>query len=387
MFSQATADRLGVETGDMVEISSRDRKLEAPAMIVPGHADDAVTLPLGYGRLHTGHVGLAVGFNAGELRASDAPWFDRGATVTNTGRHHRLAITQDHWTMAPDGREIPPPAVEAPLAEVLNSGSMFHEELEGRRGPLPDVFKPVDYSGQQYKWGMAIDLNKCTGCNACVVACQSENNIPVVGKDNTWRGREMQWLRIDRYFSGPVDDPQMINQPLACVQCETAPCEYVCPVNATVHSDEGLNEMVYNRCIGTRYCSNNCPYKVRRFNFLDYTGDISPARELGMNPDVTVRARGVMEKCTYCVQRIERKRIATRVEGRAIADGELETACQQGCPTQAITFGSLNDPASKVSQAHADARRYDLLHELGTRPRTAYLARVRNPNPDLAKVD
>jgi molybdopterin-containing oxidoreductase family iron-sulfur binding subunit len=387
MLSQATADRLGVETGDILEISSRDRKLEAPAMIVPGHADDAMTLPLGYGRLQTGHVGLAVGFNAGELRASDAPWFDHGATVTNTGRHHRLAITQDHWTMSPDGRDIPPPAVEAPLAEVLNSGSMFHEELESRRGPLPEVFKPVDYSGQPYKWAMAIDLNKCTGCNACVVACQSENNIPVVGKDNVWRNREMHWLRIDRYFSGPVDDPQMINQPLACVQCETAPCEYVCPVNATVHSDEGLNEMVYNRCIGTRYCSNNCPYKVRRFNFLDYTGDISPARELGMNPDVTVRSRGVMEKCTYCVQRIERKRIATRIEGRTIADGELETACQQGCPTQAITFGSLNDASAKVTKLHADPRRYDLLHELATRPRTAYLARVRNPNPDLVKVD
>ncbi|HEX3905715.1 MAG TPA: TAT-variant-translocated molybdopterin oxidoreductase [Polyangia bacterium] len=387
MLSQTTADRLSVETGDMVTITCRDRTLEAPAMIVPGHADEAITLPLGYGRVHTGHVGRAVGFDATALRTSLAPWFDRGAVVANTGKRYRLAITQDHWTMSPDGRDIPPPAVEAPLAEVLNSGSMFHEELEERRGPLPDVFKPVDYSGQTYKWAMAIDLNKCTGCNACVVACQSENNIPVVGKDNVWRGREMQWIRIDRYFSGPVDEPQMINQPLACVQCETAPCEYVCPVNATVHSDEGLNEMIYNRCIGTRYCSNNCPYKVRRFNFLDYTADISPAREMGMNPDVTVRARGVMEKCTYCVQRIERKRIATRIEGRTIADGELETACQQGCPTQAISFGSLNDPTAKVTKLHADPRRYDLLHELATRPRTAYLARVRNPNPDLVKVD
>ncbi|HVV51193.1 MAG TPA: Fe-S-cluster-containing hydrogenase [Polyangia bacterium] len=387
MFSQTTADRLGVETGDVVAITCRDRTLEAPAMIVPGHADDVITLPLGYGRVNTGHVGRGVGFDAGGLRTSDALWFDRGAAVTNTGRHHRLAITQDHWTMSPDGRDIPPPAVEAPIAEVLSAGSMFHEELEERRGPQAVIHEPHDYSHEQYKWGMAIDLNKCTGCNACVVACQSENNIPVVGKDGVWRGREMQWIRIDRYFSGPVDEPEMITQPLACVQCETAPCEYVCPVNATVHSDEGLNEMVYNRCIGTRYCSNNCPYKVRRFNFLDYTGDISPARELGMNPDVTVRSRGVMEKCTYCVQRIERKRIATRVEGRAIADGELQTACQQGCPTQAITFGSLNDPEAKVTKLHADSRRYDLLHELGTRPRTAYLARVRNPNPDLVKVD
>jgi molybdopterin-containing oxidoreductase family iron-sulfur binding subunit len=370
-----------------VAITYKDRTIEAPAMIVPGHADDAITLPLGYGRTRTGHVGLGVGFDAAGLRTSDAPWFDRGANVTNTGRHHRLAITQDHWTMSPDGRDIPPPAVEAPIAEVLNSGSMFHAEIEERRGPQPVIHKPWDYSQQQYKWGMAIDLNKCTGCNACVVACQSENNIPVVGKDNVWRGREMHWIRIDRYFSGPVDQPDMISQPLACVQCETAPCEYVCPVNATVHSDEGLNEMVYNRCIGTRYCSNNCPYKVRRFNFLDYTGDISPAQEMGMNPEVTVRARGVMEKCTYCVQRIERKRIETRIEGRAIADGELVTACQQGCPTQAITFGSLNDPQAKVTKAHDDPRRYDLLHEIGTRPRTAYLARVRNPNPELVKVD
>jgi molybdopterin-containing oxidoreductase family iron-sulfur binding subunit len=387
MLSQATADRLGVETGDLMSISSRDRAIEAVAMVVPGHADDAVTLPLGYGRVKAGQIGTAVGFDAGALRTSDAPWFDRGATVTALGRHHRLAITQDHWTMSPDGREIPPPAVEAPIAEVLTPKSTFNEELEERRGELPWIHQPWDYSNQQYKWGMAIDLNKCTGCNACVVACQSENNIPVVGKDNVWRGREMQWLRIDRYFSGPVDEPDMITQPLACVHCETAPCEYVCPVNATVHSDEGLNEMVYNRCIGTRYCSNNCPYKVRRFNFLDYTGDLSAARGLAMNPDVTVRARGIMEKCTYCVQRIERKRIATRIEGRAIADGELQTACQQGCPTQAITFGSLNDPEAKVTKLHADTRRYDLLHELGTRPRTAYLARVRNPNPDLVKVD
>jgi MoCo/4Fe-4S cofactor protein with predicted Tat translocation signal len=388
MLSQATADRLAIKTGDLIQVEYRDRQVEAPAMIVPGHADDAVTLPLGYGRLATGHIGRAVGFNAGALRVSEAPWYDRGATIAPSGKgRYRLAITQDHWVMSPDGRDTPPPAVAAPIAEVANPGSMFHEELEERRGPQANMYTPVDYSHQQYKWGMAIDLNKCTGCNACVLACQSENNIPTVGKDNVWRGREMQWIRIDRYFTGSVEDPEMVTQPLACVQCETAPCEYVCPVNATVHSDEGLNEMVYNRCIGTRYCSNNCPYKVRRFNFLDYTGDITPARELGMNPDVTVRSRGVMEKCTYCVQRIERKRIATRIEGRPIADGELETACQQGCPTRAITFGSLNDPGSKVSKLHDDPRRYDLLHEIGTRPRTAYLARVRNPNPELGKVE
>ena len=385
MLSEATAKALKLETGDVVEVSYRDRHLDVPVMIVPGHVDDTVTLPLGYGRTAAGVGGVAkdVGFNAGALRTSDNPWYDRGASLEKTGRRFKFAITQDHWTMSPDGREIPPPAVEAPIEEVLKRDSEFNKEIELRRGPLPTIHEPVDYSKQPYKWGMSIDLNKCTGCNACVVACVSENNITTVGKENVYKGREMQWIRVDRYFSGTDDALSMITQPLMCVHCETAPCEYVCPVNATVHSDEGLNEMVYNRCIGTRYCSNNCPYKVRRFNYLNYIADYTAARELGMNPDVTVRTRGIMEKCTYCVQRIERKRIATRIEGRTIADGELETACQQGCPTRAIVFGSLNDASSKVSQQHADPRRYDLLHEINTRPRTAYLARVRNPNPEL----
>jgi molybdopterin-containing oxidoreductase family iron-sulfur binding subunit len=387
MVSEGTAKALGLEDGDIVEISYRDRHVDAPIMLVPGHADDVVTLPLGYGRTGGEKVAAGVGFNAGELRVSDAPWFDRGVTLAKTDRKVRFSITQDHWTMSPDGRDIPPPAVDTTIAEVLNPHSKFHEEVEDRRPnpehPQPTIHKPVDYSGQAYKWAMAIDLNKCTGCSACVVACQSENNITTVGKENVRKGREMQWIRIDRYYKGSFADPDVIIQPLACVHCETAPCEYVCPVNATVHSDEGLNEMVYNRCIGTRYCSNNCPYKVRRFNFLNYIEDYTAAREMGMNPDVTVRTRGIMEKCTYCVQRIERKRIATRIEGRTILDGELETACQQGCPTRAIVFGSLNDASSKVSQLHADPRRYDLLHEIGTRPRTVYLARVRNPNPEI----
>ncbi|HXU04005.1 MAG TPA: TAT-variant-translocated molybdopterin oxidoreductase [Polyangia bacterium] len=391
MISEATAKALNLEDGDVVEISYRDRRIDAPVMRVPGHADDVVTLPLGYGRTGGEKVAAGVGFNAGALRCSDAPWYDRGVKLEKTERQVQFSITQDHWTMAPDGREAPPPVVEASLAELLNPHSKFHEEIADRRPnperPQPVIHTPVDYSTQQYKWAMAIDLNKCTGCSACVVACQSENNINTVGKENVRKGREMQWIRIDRYYKGSFEEPDMVTQPLACVHCETAPCEYVCPVNATVHSDEGINEMVYNRCIGTRYCSNNCPYKVRRFNFLNYINDYTAAREMGMNPDVTVRTRGIMEKCTYCVQRIERKRISTRIEGRAIQDGELLTACQQGCPTGAIVFGSLNDSNSKVSQAHADPRRYDLLWEIGTRPRTVYLARVRNPSPELGQPE
>jgi Fe-S-cluster-containing dehydrogenase component/anaerobic selenocysteine-containing dehydrogenase len=385
MISQATAAAQGLDTGDIVALQIRDRSVEGPILIVPGHVDNAVTVPLGYGRSGVGEsVAVGVGFDAGAVRASDAPWFDRGLKLARTGDDHKFAITEEQWTMAPDGRTTPPPAVDTTLAEVLKEGSRFNEEIEQRRGPQPTIHEPVDYSTRQYKWGMSIDLNKCTGCSACVVACQSENNISVVGKENVRKGRHMQWIRIDRYFTGNIEEPEVINQPLGCQQCETAPCEYVCPVNATVHSDEGLNEMVYNRCIGTRYCSNNCPYKARRFNFLNYINDLSAARQMGMNPDVTVRTRGIMEKCTYCVQRIERKRIDTRIAGTTIKDGELQTACQQGCPSRAIEFGSLNDATAKVTRLHGDARRYDLLHEIGTRPRTAYLARVRNPNPELA---
>ncbi len=389
LLSSTTAEKLGVVTGDMVEISYRQQTLEGPVMIQPGHADDALTLPLGYGRGGAELIAKGVGFNAGAIRSGDAFWFDGGAAVVKIGTGYKFGITQDHWSMSPDGRKTPEPAVATTLVDVLNEHSEFHEELEERRGPLPTVHTPHDYSKETYKWAMAVDLNKCTGCNACVIACQSENNVPTVGKANVANGREMQWIRIDRYFTGPVEDPEVVTQPLACVHCENAPCELVCPVAATVHSAEGLNDMVYNRCIGTRYCSNNCPYKVRRFNFFEYNGDsdVSGARRMGMNPDVTVRSRGIMEKCTYCVQRIERKRIDTRIEKRLIKDGELQTACEQGCPSQAITFGSLNDPNSRVTKLHADSRRYDLLHELGTRPRTAYLARVRNPNPELARLE
>jgi len=272
-----------------------------------------------------------------------------------------------------------PAAIEITLAEV---GEAAHR-LESEREPLKTILPEVNYQAAPYRWAMAIDLNRCTGCSACVVACQSENNIPVVGKEMVLWSREMHWLRVDRYFSGSLEEPRVVTQPVACVHCEKAPCEYVCPVNATVHSDEGLNEMVYNRCVGTRYCSNNCPYKVRRFNYLHYTDHMPKTERMAMNPDVTVRARGVMEKCTYCVQRIERARITAQIEHRKIAESELRTACQETCPAQAISFGSLHDPSSTVSQLHRDPRRYDLLHDLGTLPRTAYLARVRNLNPEL----
>jgi molybdopterin-containing oxidoreductase family iron-sulfur binding subunit len=371
-LSPATAKRLGVEDGAKVELRLGGRTLPAAVWTMPGHADDVVTLPLGYGRQRAGPVGTNVGFDAGRLRSAAAPWFAPGLALAPARGKHVFALTQEHFSM--EGRD---------LALAFDQADWKPEKLEHLRGPVPTIQEPVNYDQQTYKWGMAVDLAKCVGCSACVTACQAENNIPVVGKEQVLRSREMHWLRIDRYFEGPAEDPKVVAQPVMCVHCETAPCEYVCPVNATVHSDEGLNEMVYNRCVGTRYCSNNCPYKVRRFNFLEYRGNMSPTEKMAMNPDVTVRTRGVMEKCTYCVQRIERSRIGARVEGRTIKDGEFTTACAQACPANAIVFGNLNDAKSGVSRLHQSERRYDLLHENGTRPRTAYLARVRNPNPEL----
>jgi Fe-S-cluster-containing dehydrogenase component len=375
LMSAATARQLGLKTRDVVDLGLFGPPVTAPVLVAPGHANGAITVALGYGRTGTELNGARVGFDVAPLRRSDAPWTARGVTVTKMGRVHPLAVTQEHWSM--EGRD---PALDVDLADFKGKGL---ERIEEKRAPQATMHTPWDYSKVPYKWGMAIDLSRCTGCSACMVACQSENNVPVVGKANVEKSREMHWLRIDRYFEGGEDAPRAMPQPMLCQHCETAPCEYVCPVNATVHSDEGLNEMVYNRCIGTRYCSNNCPYKVRRFNFFNYTYDTSDVEKLRMNPDVTVRSRGVMEKCTYCVQRIERARIDSRVQERPITESEVQTACQQACPAHAIVFGNLHDKDHAVTQWHADERHYYVLDDVGTRPRTAYLARVRNPNPKL----
>ncbi len=372
-----TAQQLGVTTGDVIEVAHAGRSVQIPAWVMPGTADDTVVVHFGYGRRRTGRVGTGLGVDTFGLRTSTAPWFDGGATVTPTGTRYELASTQNHFQM--EGRH----PVRVVDAEEYRANPHVVEELGPHvPGPEMSLYPPIAYDGN--KWGMAIDLNACTGCGVCVAACVAENNIPVVGKDQVARSREMHWLRVDTYFEGDPAAPEgTYHQPVPCQQCENAPCEVVCPVAATVHSDEGLNDMVYNRCVGTRYCSNNCPYKVRRFNFLLYSDFTTPEMMAQRNPDVTVRSRGVMEKCTYCVQRINHARIDAKTEGREIADGEIKTACQQACPAEAIVFGDLNKPESQVVKLKAQDRNYGLLEDLGTRPRTTYLAVVRNPNPAL----
>jgi molybdopterin-containing oxidoreductase family iron-sulfur binding subunit len=361
--SPKTAARLGLETESRARIEVGGRRLEVPVLVLPGHADDSVSLSVGYGRSGAEMIGRELGANANSIRTG---WFAAGVTITPIGRT-KLSITQEHGSM--EGR---------PIALTMDAG-----KLPEKRLPIvtESLYPEHPYDG--YRWAMAIDMSRCTGCSTCLIACESENNILPVGADQVRRSREMHWLRIDRYFHGSEEAPEAVMQPLGCVHCENAPCEYVCPVNATVHSDEGLNEMVYNRCVGTRYCSNNCPYKVRRFNFKNWHDNLQGTEEMAMNPDVSVRARGVMEKCTYCVQRIERARITTRIEGRNILDGDFTTACAQACPSGAIVFGSLHDPASRVSKLHAERRSYRVLEELNTRPRTVHLIKVRNPNPEL----
>lgn len=442
LVSPETATALQLDNDSMISVKVGDRSVELPCYTMPGQARYSIAVVLGGGRTHAGHVSQhpknvadgqlgprVVGVNTYAVRTLGSFDYATGCTATSTGRKYQLANVQDHWAYQP-GAAGPmkyrpngfDPEVEHRSHEIIREvdvaemkptwkaeepSEFWDDEAEAAAQGKParhlSLFEEKEYTG--HRWGMAIDLSTCTGCNACMVACQSENNIPVVGRREVINNREMSWIRIDRYFQGSPDDPRVVHQPVACQQCENAPCEQVCPVGATQHSDEGLNDMAYNRCIGTRYCANNCPYKVRRFNFLDWNAEFREARNkvrrLLFNPDVTVRMRGVMEKCTYCVQRIQNAKIRTKAQIRSgqrngvidgvIADGEIETACQQACPTEAITFGDLADKTSRVAKLHelrggeGNSRSYSLLEEMYTKPRTRYLARVRNPNPRLEK--
>ncbi|MDX2225957.1 MAG: TAT-variant-translocated molybdopterin oxidoreductase [Verrucomicrobiae bacterium] len=444
LVSPKTAKELGIEShvnkgihyGKMVALTVNKRQITVPVLVAPGHADNSISLSLGYGRTQAGRAGNGVGFNAYPIRTSEAPYVMTGVSLKPTGEETDFALTQEHGAM--EGRAI----VREATSEAWAANPGFAKE-QGIDGHQPYIEAVNPYTGQTEKtlpsiykhplmtglnqWGMTIDLNTCVGCNACMVACQSENNIPVVGREQVQHNREMHWIRIDRYFAGPegtpdenaVENPEMVMQPMACQQCENAPCETVCPVNATVHSEEGLNVMTYNRCIGTRYCANNCPYKVRRFNFFDYNKRPIHRTQVGLgplkveserplyfgplatrpedevelikmqkNPNVTVRMRGVMEKCTYCVQRLEGAKIEqlARIKGsenHRLPDGVVKTACQQVCPAEAITFGNINDANSAVAKAKNDPRNYQVLAYIGTVPRTSYLARIRNPNPKM----
>jgi molybdopterin-containing oxidoreductase family iron-sulfur binding subunit len=384
--SPATAQRLGLQmdTGglanivDVVELRYRGEKLRAPVWIMPGQPDDCVTLFLGYGRTRAGKVGTDIGYNAYRMRFSDALWAASGVTLVKTGDRYPLASTQQHHSM--QGRDL----IHTGAFDAFRKDPAHLVKAASHKEELPSMYPEHQWEGNA--WAMVIDTSLCIGCNACVTACQAENNIPIVGKEQVARGREMHWIRIDRYYEGSLDNPSTHLLPVPCMQCEKAPCEPVCPVGATNHSEEGLNQMVYNRCVGTRYCSNNCPYKVRRFNFLKYNDPKEPVLQLLNNPDVTVRGRGVMEKCTYCVQRINAARIEAKKLGREIQDGEVITACQAACPTHAIVFGNMNDRQSLVARLKQEPHHYGLLEELNTRPRTTYLAKVRNPNPELEGV-
>ena len=375
LISPALAERHSLVNGDVVELHLQGRVLRVPVWILPGQAAGSITLHLGYGRRRAGRVGSGPGFNAYALRLSDAPWSATELQLVRTGDRYPLATTQHHFAM--DGRD---PLRVGTLADYRRDPH-FARAADEFLGQPPSLYSEPGRG--EYAWGMSIDLNACIGCKACTIACQAENNIPAVGKDQVQRGREMHWIRVDRYYEGSPANPLTYSQPVPCMMCEHAPCELVCPVGATVHDAEGLNLQVYNRCVGTRFCSNNCPYKVRRFNFLQYVDNAADSLKAQRNPDVSVRRRGVMEKCTYCIQRIEEAHILADREGRRIRDNEVVTACQAVCPTQAICFGDSADAQSAVAQAKRSARNYVLLGELNTRPRTSYLARVRNPNPAL----
>jgi len=443
-ISPKTADELGlfyqtikgVETTDVVEISVGGKSVEMAIIVVPGHADYTLTLPLGYGREQLGDVAKGTGFNVYPLRGEKEPYFLTGAKVRSTGRRYEFAITQEHWSM--EGRGI---VREAPLEKLRKEPDIIrHLGMESHTPENKSFYKPPEFDYEKYhQWGMTIDLSTCIGCNACTIACQAENNIPIVGKDQVKRGREMHWIRIDRYFTGVSkfqtdagkaeipNEPEIVTQPVLCQHCENAPCETVCPVNATVHNEEGLNVMAYNRCIGTRYCANNCPYKVRRFNWFDYnqrqldqlyiTGRLKEQGawetvkkplgpkgtdellQMSKNPNVTVRMRGVIEKCTFCVQRLEMAKIdhkssGLRQDGKTVSyealkipTDSVQTACQQACPADAIVFGDLSDPKSRVNQMRKRQQGYKLLDYLNVQPRITYLARIRNPNPNMPGAD
>ncbi len=384
LVAPADAAAHNLKTGELASIEVDGRKLDIVVYIMPGQAAGTIGLPLGYGRTAAGRIGNGVGFDTYRLRGTNGFGFASGASITPLGKKYKLASTQDHFMID----KVAMVETQRRIHELVREGSIedfkTHPEFAKHMGPHytpAPLWKEHVYDG--HKWGMSIDLSSCIGCGACVVACVAENNLPIVGKDQVRRGREMHWIRLDRYFKGGIDAPQVSYQPVTCHQCENAPCEQVCPVAATTHSHEGLNDQVYNRCIGTRYCSNNCPYKVRRFNYYNYQRHLSPLEKMHFNPEVTVRSRGVMEKCTYCVQRINSVKIAAKNDQRPIEDGEITTACAQACPTRAITFGDLNDPKSRVKATQDHPRAYAMLAELHVRPRTQYLARLRNVDGSL----
>ncbi len=378
LISPTFAQSSNLTNGEVIEISKNNQKIQAPIWIFPGQANQVITIHLGYGRRAAGTIGNGLGFDAFKIQNSVSPFEIQGVAVKKTGTLIQLASSQQHSSM--EGRDL---VIAADLSTYQSQPDFVSRTVSPSPEKEETLYHPKEHLENEYQWGMAIDLNLCIGCNACTLACQVENNIPVVGKSEVINSREMHWIRVDRYYEGPVENPQTHHQPVPCMHCENAPCELMCPVEATTHSQEGLNEMTYNRCIGTRYCSNNCPYKVRRFNFYAYTQAEPDLIRLARNPDVTVRTRGVMEKCTYCVQRINHARIEAREENRKIRDGEVITACQQVCPAQAITFGNIRDPQSQVSKKKGHDLHYGILTDLGTRPRTTYLAKIKNPNPKM----
>ncbi len=383
LIAPADADELGIQTNDRVSITAAGQTVEAVAYVMPGQARGCATLPLGYGRRAAGEVGNGVGTDGYPLRSTAAMHHIAGAGVSAAGGTHDLACTQDHYPLDPIGEQ----GMERRIDDLVRSADLaeyrHHPDFAAHvvhHPPLDQQWKPHEYDG--HRWAMAVDLNACNGCNSCVVACQAENNIAVVGREQVEKGREMAWLRIDRYFRGDADAPAVALMPVTCHHCENAPCEQVCPVAATVHDHEGLNVMVYNRCVGTRYCSNNCPYKVRRFNFFKFMDPQTDVEKMRFNPEVTVRSRGVMEKCSFCVQRISAAKIDAGNERRDLTDGEVTSACAQACPAGAIVFGDLGDPESRIAKLHTDPRAYAMLGEMNNRPRLKYLARVTNPGGD-----